>query len=175
MCVREVIRIPPFLASSLSSNTSTHSQKIALLSRPIKVSPTERQTSKVLIDGMQQRARARDAERRVLIRRFTRIVGAIALFDHHSLAGRAERFDREVFAFFHLRLDVGLDNGHALAAVDHVGADAVPVKVLNALDCKRERRTTEHDRNEKKPDDGISVLEKAEYSPLCVLPFASNS
>lgn len=59
--------------------------------------------------------------------------GNTNIISHITLSGTSESLNGKDFAFLHLGLISSLDNGHALATMDDVLIDVMPVQVTDCL------------------------------------------
>mmetsp|Transcript_21513 Transcript_21513/g.36891 ORF Transcript_21513/g.36891 Transcript_21513/m.36891 type:complete len:201 (-) Transcript_21513:1009-1611(-) len=93
------------------------------LPKPVQVATTEGEGVEVLVDGVQQLLRPRQAQGDVADVVVLHVVGALALLDDVRAAGGAERLDGEELALLHLHLLAPLHDRHRLARVDPVRRD----------------------------------------------------
>lgn len=94
---------------------------------PLEPAAAEGQRAKGLVDVSQQLLGPGGAQRHVAVAEVAHVVAALALLQHVSPAGAAEGLDRVELALLHARRVAVLHDRHALAAVDLIRRDAVPL------------------------------------------------
>ncbi|KFM23270.1 hypothetical protein F751_3461 [Auxenochlorella protothecoides] len=91
----------------------------------------EGQRAKVAVDGGQEGLGAGQAQGYVAHLEVLHVVADLQVLAHVALARGAKGLDGEELALLHASGLAALNDGHALAAVDAVGRDAVPVQVAH--------------------------------------------
>jgi hypothetical protein len=105
-------------------------EQVALLALVIEPATTERERAVLVVDVRQQLLGRGRSERGARVRG-AHVVTALQVLVHHAATRGAEGLDGVLLVLLHLGVVVGLDDGHALARVYHVGIDRVAVEVLD--------------------------------------------